>query len=154
MKPLFTYSLFSTSVVSACITVPMVVVANDQLPETGINTTAMETVVVTASGYEQNVTEAPATISVLTREQLENRSYKDLTDALSDIPGVTVTGGGDGQDISIRGMPAQYTAILVDGRKQSGRETQTNGSTFTEQDWLPPLSAIERIEVVRGPMST
>ncbi len=87
MKPLFTYSLFSTSVVSACITVPMVVVANDQLPETGINTTAMETVVVTASGYEQNVTEAPATISVLTREQLENRSYKDLTDALSDIPG-------------------------------------------------------------------
>lgn len=46
MKPLFTYSLFSTSVVSACITVPMVVVANDQLPETGINTTAMETVVV------------------------------------------------------------------------------------------------------------
>ncbi|MCS0237561.1 TonB-dependent receptor plug domain-containing protein, partial [Vibrio alginolyticus] len=154
MKPLFTYSLFSTSVVSACITVPIVVVANDQLPETGINTTAMETVVVTASGYEQNVTEAPATISVLTREQLENRSYKDLTDALSDIPGVTVTGGGDGQDISIRGMPAQYTAILVDGRKQSGRETQTNGSTFTEQDWLPPLSAIERIEVVRGPMST
>ncbi|MEZ9059902.1 TonB-dependent receptor domain-containing protein [Vibrio pelagius] len=154
MKPLFSYSLLSKSVVSACILVPMVSVANDQLASSGTNTTTMETMVVTASGYEQLVTEAPATISVITREQLENRSYKDLTDALTDIPGVTVTGGGDGQDISIRGMPAQYTAILVDGRKQSGRETQTNGSTFTEQDWLPPLNAIDRIEVVRGPMST
>ncbi|WP_087024204.1 TonB-dependent receptor domain-containing protein [Thaumasiovibrio subtropicus] len=118
------------------------------------NTNDSETIVVTASGYEHIVTEAPATISVITRETLENRSYKDLTDALRDIPGVTVTGGGDSRDISIRGMPAKYTAILVDGRKQSGRELQTNGSTFTEQDWLPPLKNIERIEIVRGPMST
>ncbi|MGY5615283.1 TonB-dependent receptor domain-containing protein [Vibrio brasiliensis] len=155
MKPIFSHTLLSTSVACACLAVPMASIANNQLSASdNNNTTTMETMVVTASGYEQLVTEAPATISVLTREQLENRSYKDLTDALADIPGVTVTGGGDGQDISIRGMPAQYTAILVDGRKQSGRETQTNGSTFTEQDWLPPLSAIERIEVVRGPMST
>ncbi|MGO2496401.1 MAG: TonB-dependent receptor domain-containing protein [Vibrio litoralis] len=128
--------------------------ANEKNSGMDTNTSEMDTVVVTAAGYEQVVTNAAATISVLTREQLEQRSYRDLTDALQDVPGVTVTGGGDSKDISIRGMPAEYTAILVDGRKQSGRETQTNGSTFTEQDWLPPLSAIERIEVVRGPMST
>lgn len=124
------------------------------MPSFADDNSSMETLVVTAAGYEQTVTQAPASISVIDRAQIENRAYKDLTDALQDIPGVTVTGGGDGQDISVRGMPSEYTVILVDGRKQSGRETQTNGSTFTEQDWLPPLSAIERIEVVRGPMST
>ena len=78
-------------------------------------------------------------------------------DALRDVPGVIVTGGGagdNGHDISIRGMPSQYTLILVDGRPQNSRESRPNGSAGFEQDWLPPLQAIERIEVVRGPMST
>ncbi|KHA62108.1 ligand-gated channel protein [Vibrio variabilis] len=118
------------------------------------DTTTMETVVVTASGYEQSTLEAPASISVIDRAQLETRSYKDLTDAMKDIPGVVVTGGGSRQEISLRGMPSEYTVILVDGRKQSGRETQVSSGGGFEQDWLPPLNAIERIEVVRGPMST
>jgi outer membrane receptor for ferrienterochelin and colicins len=103
------------------------------------------------------VTTAPASISVLTREALENRAYTDLTDALRSVPGVTVTGGGAGDkgtDISLRGMPAAYTLLLVDGKRVSSRESRPNGSAGVETDWLPPLDAIERIEVVRGPMST
>lgn len=111
-------------------------------------------VVVSAAGYEQSVADAPASISVITRESLEQRAYRDITDALRDVPGVVVTGGGDGQDISLRGMPVQYTLWLVDGRRQSTRETQPNGGGGFQKDWLPPLSAIERIEVIRGPMST
>ncbi|WP_417330219.1 ligand-gated channel protein [Halomonas cupida] len=114
-------------------------------------------VVVTASGFDQQVVDAPASISVITREDLEKRYYRDVTDALRDVPGVIVTGGGagdNGHDISIRGMPSQYTLILVDGRPQNTRETRPNGSAGFEQDWLPPLQSIERIEVVRGPMST
>ncbi|HDZ48528.1 hypothetical protein LCGC14_0036780 [marine sediment metagenome] len=113
--------------------------------------------VVTASGFEQQITNAPASISVVSREQLERGHYQNVTDALRDVPGVTVTGGGAGDrghDISIRGMPSQYTLMLVDGRPQSSRESRPNGSAGFEQDWLPPLQAIERIEVVRGPMST
>lgn len=112
---------------------------------------------VTASGHAQAVEDAPASISVITREQLEERFYRDATDALRDIPGVVVTGGGagdNGNDIVIRGMPSQYTLILVDGKPVSTRESRPNGSAGFEQDWLPPLQAIERIEVVRGPMST
>ncbi|OLO12445.1 ligand-gated channel protein [Chromohalobacter japonicus] len=114
-------------------------------------------VVVTAAGYAQQVTQAPASISVVSREQLEKKAYRDITDALRDVPGVIVTGGGagdNGADISMRGMPAQYTLVLVDGRRQSSRESRPNGSAGFEQDWLPPLQAIERIEVIRGPMST
>ncbi|WP_234427559.1 TonB-dependent receptor plug domain-containing protein, partial [Vibrio anguillarum] len=69
----------------------------------------METLVVTASGYDKVVTEAPASISVIDRERLDSRSYKDLTDALKDLPGVVITGGGSRQEISLRGMPSEYT---------------------------------------------
>lgn len=114
-------------------------------------------IVVTASGFEQQVTDAPASITVINREQLERGHFSDVTDALRTVPGVIVTGGGagdDGHDISMRGMPAQYTLILVDGRPRSSRDSRPNGSAGFEQDWLPPLQAIERIEVVRGSMST
>lgn len=114
-------------------------------------------VVVTAAGYEQEMQNAPASISVITREDLENHAYRDLTDALRDVPGVVITGGGGGDrgtDISMRGMPANYSVLLVDGKKISSRESRPNGSAGFETDWLPPLATIERIEVVRGPMST
>ncbi|CAB3879995.1 ligand-gated channel protein [Achromobacter piechaudii] len=115
----------------------------------------LDTVVVTASGFEQQIQDAPASISVITREDLDKKFYRDVNDALIDVPGVIVTGGGDRQDISLRGMGPQYTLILIDGRRQSSRETRTNSdSAGVEGGWTPPLAAIERIEVVRGPMSS
>ncbi|TVO35643.1 ligand-gated channel protein [Vibrio algivorus] len=117
--------------------------------------TKTETMVVTASGYEQAEITAPASISVITRDELENKYYRDVTDALKTVPGVTITGGGDNKDISIRGMGSAYTLILVDGKRQSSRQTRPNSDgPGIEQGWLPPLEAIERIEVIRGPMST
>ncbi|MCA2417974.1 TonB-dependent receptor plug domain-containing protein, partial [Vibrio chemaguriensis] len=115
----------------------------------------METVVVTASSYEQSQADAPASISVISREELDSRYYRDVTDALKSVPGVVVTGGGDTTDISIRGMGSKYTLILVDGKRQSTRETRPNSDgPGIEQGWLPPLQAIERIEVIRGTMLT
>ncbi|WP_404343774.1 ligand-gated channel protein [Pseudoalteromonas mariniglutinosa] len=115
----------------------------------------MEVIVVSASGYEQMLKEAPASISVIDRAQLEKRFYRDLTDAMTDVPGVVVTGGGDRKDISLRGMASQYTLILIDGQRQSSRETRPNSDgPGVEGAWTPPISAIERIEVIRGPMSS
>jgi len=114
----------------------------------------LPSVVVTASGFEQAATDAPASITVITREELEKRPFRDLTDALRDVQGVTVTGVANEQDIFIRGLPGQYTLILVDGKRQGTREARTNGSSGYEQSFIPPLEAIERIEVVRGPMSS
>ncbi|MEW6484821.1 ligand-gated channel protein [Tatumella ptyseos] len=117
--------------------------------------TDKETLVVTATGFEQKIQNAPASISVVTREQIEDKAYRDITDALKDVPGVVVTGGGSSSDISIRGMSSQYTLILVDGRRVSTRGTRPNSDNAgIEQGWLPPLGSIERIEVIRGPMSS
>lgn len=117
--------------------------------------TTLATVVVTAAGSAQDIRDAPASISVVPREDLENKAYRDINDALAEVPGVVLSGGGDRQDISLRGMGAKYTQILIDGKRQSSRETRTNSdSSGVESGWTPPLSAIERIEVVRGPMSS
>lgn len=116
---------------------------------------AEEVMVITASGFEQEIQNAPASISVITAEEIQNKSYRDVTDALKDIPGVNITGGAGSSDISIRGMAAKYTLILIDGKRMRTRETRPNSDgPGIEQGWLPPLSAIERIEVVRGPMSS
>ena len=114
-----------------------------------------ETMVVTATGFAQTIENAPASISVIPKSQLEDKAYRDVTDALKDVPGVVVTGGGSKSDISIRGMGSQYTLFLVDGKRISTRTTRPNSDNAgIEQGWLPPLESIERIEVIRGPMSS
>lgn len=118
------------------------------------NVLSIEDVVVTAAGYEQNLEDAPASITVITGDELRKKSFRDLTDAVRDVEGVTVNGGANETDISIRGMPADYTLILVDGKRQSARESRVNGNSGYEQSFIPPAEAIERIEVVRGPMSS
>lgn len=132
------------------------VFAQEQIKEAveTANVISLEDVVVTAAGYEQTVEQAPASITVITGDELRKKSFHDLTDALRDVEGVTVNGGANESDISIRGMPADYTLILVDGKRQSARESRVNGNRGYEQSFVPPAEAIERIEVVRGPMSS
>jgi outer membrane receptor for ferrienterochelin and colicins len=126
-----------------------------QAEEAAEGTTNASNIVVSATSRAQEVKDAPASISVITREELERLPYREITDALMEIPGVTVTPGeGNSRDISIRGMSPQYTLILVDGKRLSSRETRTNGGNNSEGGMLPPLESIERIEVVRGPMSS
>ncbi len=68
----------------------------------------LETIVVTASGFEQDIKKAAASISVLSQEEINKKAYRDVTDALKDIPGVVVTGGGSSSDISIRCLYRDY----------------------------------------------
>lgn len=114
----------------------------------------VDDIVVTASTREQRVVDAPASISIVTAETLANRPSADLTDALRDVEGVSVSGGSNFQDILMRGLPGAYTLILVDGKRQSTRDARVNGNGGVEQSFVPPVGAIERIEVVRGPMSS
>lgn len=110
-------------------------------------------VVEAAAGFEQSVEDAPASVTVIGREELEKGAFSSLTDALRGVQGVTVTGVSAEKDIQIRGLPGQYTLILIDGKRQGTRESRPNGSAGWEQSLIPPLAAVERIEIIRGPMS-
>lgn len=114
--------------------------------------------VVSAAGFEQKITEAPASISVISNEDLQQKRYSNLAQALGDVEGIDIgqgTGKTGGLNISFRGMPSEYTLILIDGRRQNPAGNVTpNGFNETSTSFMPPMSAIERIEVIRGPMST
>ena len=120
--------------------------------------TQVADVVVTASGFEQRIEQAPASISVISGEEIRERRAGSIAEILSDVPGVDVgapVGKTGGLTINIRGLGSDYTLILIDGRRQNTAGSVTpNGFGETSTSFLPPVSAIERIEVVRGPVST
>ncbi|NIF31009.1 catecholate siderophore receptor CirA [Enterobacter sp. Cy-643] len=112
-----------------------------------------ETLVVTASATEQNLKDAPASISVITRDELQKKPVNNLKDVLQNVPGVQLTNEGDNRrGVSLRGLDSSYTLILVDGKRVNSRNAVFRHNDF-DLNWIP-ADAIERIEVVRGPMSS
>ncbi|ABP61421.1 catecholate siderophore receptor CirA [Enterobacter sp. 638] len=112
-----------------------------------------DTMVVTASATEQNLKDAPASISVITQQDLQRKPVNNLKDVLREVPGVQLTSEGDNRKgVSIRGLDSSYTLILVDGKRVSSRNAVFRHNDF-DLNWIP-VDAIERIEVVRGPMSS
>ncbi|WP_312978422.1 catecholate siderophore receptor CirA [Atlantibacter sp.] len=112
-----------------------------------------ETMVVTASSTEQNLKDAPASISVITQQDLQRKPVQNLKEVLKEVPGVQLTNEGDNrQGVSIRGLSSSYTLILVDGKRVNSRNAVFRHNDF-DLNWIP-VDAIERIEVVRGPMSS
>ncbi|UCZ55968.1 TonB-dependent receptor [Desulfurispirillum indicum] len=122
------------------------------------NAQELAPMVVTAAGFEQKITDAPASITVITREELMRRPYTTLIDAVRDVEGVDVgeTSDKTGQrTISMRGMGSDYTLILINGRRQSNHgDIYPNNFGGNQFNHIPPLDAIERIEIIRGPAST
>lgn len=121
-------------------------------------TVRLDNMVISASGFEQKIVDAPASITVITQEELATKPYMTLLDAVRDVEGVDVgettdkTGQGG---ISIRGMGADYTLVLIDGRRQNNvGDLYPNNFGGNQFNHIPPLDTIEQIEVIRGPMST
>lgn len=122
------------------------------LPVMAANTQE-ETMVVSASATEQNLKDAPASISVITQQDLQRKPVQNLKEVLKEVPGVQLTNEGDNrQGVSIRGLSSSYTLILVDGKRVNSRNAVFRHNDF-DLNWIP-VDAIERIEVVRGPMSS
>ncbi|MBW7902475.1 MAG: TonB-dependent receptor [Rhodocyclaceae bacterium] len=110
--------------------------------------------VVTATLTEHETRTAPASVTTITREELETRNASDLLDALRGTPGITLMPRqvGGRKTIALRGFEGKHTLTLVDGRRISPSDDVVGHSDY-QYGWLP-VSAIERIEVIRGPMST
>lgn len=114
----------------------------------------LKTIVVSAALKEQDVDKAPASISVITSEEIERSAALSLADVLQKQAGVYNYNSGQDK-IVIRGMvntSGNYTLILLNGKRMSSNGAMWRGNDF---DWSAiPLNSIERIEVIRGPMSS
>lgn len=114
---------------------------------------ATQTVVVTATLSPRDTRTAPASTTVVTRDELEQRHAHDLLDAVRATPGVTLSPRqiGGRKTFSLRGLEGKHTLVLVDGRRVAASDDVIGHSDY-QYGWLP-TSAIERVEIVRGPMS-
>lgn len=113
----------------------------------------LDTIVVTTTAGERFLKDAPASVSVIGGDELRNRPVRNLTDAIEGMPGTQTSGLGLGhRGVSIRGMLPDQTLYLVDGMRISNSASAIAHSDY-ELNWIPP-EAIDRVEVVRGPMSS
>lgn len=115
---------------------------------------ADEQLVVTATRTQMELKDAPASMSVITAEDIENDPGITLADIVSNATSVESdfdsTRAGR-QQISIRGMDSKYTLIMVNGRRMSSASAIVRGNDFDLS--AIPMDSIERVEIIRGPMS-
>lgn len=109
-----------------------------------------ETIVVTASALEEPLATTPASVTVITREDIEREKARDLVTMLREVPGLTVARSGtEGKQTSLfmRGANAVHTLVMWNG-------IEINVPYFGGFDWGQLSTAgVDRVEVVRGPYS-
>ena len=111
-------------------------------------------IVITANRLKNQKVDTPADVTVITSQQISDRGYRTVADALEDVPGARVMQNGVGayeSHIILNGD--QRVLVLVDGRRFNNSMGSMAKATF-DAHTLPPVDMIEKIEVVKGGAST
>lgn len=129
-------------------------IASAAEPAAELATTELYPVTVTATLSEQETRHAPASVSIVDRTELEKAEPQNLLEAVRTVPGITLSPRqvGGRKTIALRGMEGRHVLTLVDGRRIVATDDVVGHSDY-QYGWLP-MAAVERIEVIRGPMST
>ena len=110
-----------------------------------------EEVIVSATRFDIPLDQSPASVSVITSEDIEQKQIQRVGNALREVPGLSVVQTGTaGQLTSVftRGLRSEHTQVLLDGVPiNQGLQGAFNFADLVTDD-------IDRIEVVRGPQST
>lgn len=112
---------------------------------------ALDPVVVTATRTPQRTSDLVAEVTVLERADIERTEARTFSELLAQAAGVQLAAnGGLGKTSSlfVRGLEARHVLLLVDGVRVG---SATLGAPSLDN---LPLAAIERIEIVRGPMTS
>ena len=119
------------------------------------NTALEDVTVTTATKTEKNIDGVSASVIIVTKEDIEKISASTLKDVFEKIPSINAQFGrfphpssASKASVSIRGAGANGTLILIDGKRLSG---ETEGPYELNRI---PAAMIERIEIVKGSMST
>ncbi len=111
----------------------------------------LDPLVVTATRSPARVSDVVADVTVIDQAAIEAQEGRTLVELLSQAPGLQFTANGGLGKVSslfVRGLEARHVLLLIDGVRL-GSATLNSASL----DNLP-LDAIERIEIVRGPMTS
>jgi iron complex outermembrane receptor protein len=110
------------------------------------------TVVVTATRSERPLRDVPATLNVVTQDEIATKGMRYIGDELQSVPGVFVQKNDEGAytSMTIRGVPEQHHnetfLALLDG------VPFVSGNDEIQLESIP-ADIVDRVEVVKGPMS-
>lgn len=97
-------------------------------------------------GQEQSIDDVHASIEVIDEKFIQNTSARSLPQILNEAIGLEIKDAGSTSSVSMRGFNSSHTLILVDGLRISGKYGSSDLTSIS-------LDNVERIEIVRGPMS-
>lgn len=108
-------------------------------------------VTVTATRTKKDTLEIPKAVSVLDRKKIVEKAPNNITELLTELPGVDMNGVGANQSRPIiRGFRGQRILLMEDGIRMNNSRRQQD---FGEIPALVDISEVDRVEVVRGPAS-
>ena len=114
----------------------------------------LDEVVISVSRVEEPLGQAPRSITVISREDFDNRAYNTVGDLLATQPGIFLVGAnqtpGTNQSLFLRGANSNQVLVLVDGVRISDPSTPNNTIDLSELS----LVNVERIEILQGAHST
>lgn len=108
-------------------------------------------VIVTATRTAQTADTALASVTVISRKDIEQQQARSVQDLLRGVAGISISNnGGMGKSsfVFMRGTESDHVLVLVDNIKVG---SATSGTTAFENI---PIDQIERVEIVRGPRSS
>lgn len=117
--------------------------------EPGALNQSLGAVVITATSKEQPIQDVQASVQVITQKDLQGYAGTSITEALKLAAGVDARPNGANAFVAIRGFISNAGSpvlILVDGLRRTGKY----GSVGLN---LMGVEEVERVEIVRGPMS-
>jgi len=109
-----------------------------------------------ASKYEQKVTEAPSSVTIITSEEIKKYGCRTLADVLQSVNGFYVTSDRNYGYVGVRGFgrPADYNTrvlLLVDGHRIN--DNVYDSATIGTEAPID-VDLIDRVEIIRGPSSS
>jgi hemoglobin/transferrin/lactoferrin receptor protein len=154
------FLLLATTALGITIGVPLSAQTPPPTPATpGASTQAVPTqldaVTTAATRTRRPIDDVPATVSIITSEDIDRENMQDVRDLVRNEPGVTVSNNpfrAGFQNFLIRGIGGNRVLLMVDGmRLPDFPGTNIGAGTYTREQ--PDLEDIRRVEIIRGPAS-